>query len=163
MTWQPHQTQNPAHSIQQKLSVDHRRPCQCCATGEIWSGSGKSRSPIDQGRRGGGIVRPSAFAILRSKTTLSWSARAAWVRQLGFFIPSLWDKIHHARVQFVDSMKPPISNIAFTPSDLILKRRRSWRGRLQGWPRARSRLVAVLRDARILRQAQERAPQGEVV
>src|SRR5712671_2414015 len=37
----------------------------------------------------------------------------------------------------------------------------SMRGRLEGWPRARFSPVAVLRDARILQQAQERAPQDE--
>src|SRR5258708_39003010 len=51
-----------------------------------------------------------------------------------------------------------------TPSSILshaLRRPRSSRGRLEGWPRARSRFVAALRDARILRQAPERAPQDE--
>src|SRR5712692_3772425 len=37
-------------------------------------------------------------------------------------------------------MKPIASNDRIKPSDLILRRPRSSRGRLEGWPRARSRL-----------------------
>src|SRR5215831_3883990 len=35
--------------------------------------------------------------------------------------------------------EPIVSNIALTPSDVIGRRERSWRGRFEGWPRARSR------------------------
>src|SRR5258706_608308 len=47
------------------------------------------------------------------------------------------------------------------PSDLILRRPRSSRGRLEWMAAGTISLVAVLRDARILRQAQQRAPQDE--
>jgi hypothetical protein len=42
--------------------------------------------------------------------------------------------------QWSDSMNQSYRGIASKPSDLILRRLRSSRGRLEGWPRAWSRL-----------------------